>query len=111
VDQLPIQLLLLNKGIEMSNTSVKVADFEFVTIEEAARPLEGVVSVLLHRWWLTDDQGRIAFYRPSAPCVGGGPQCNPSVAIANHLVEKYEWATGIEQIPIVFRAINVEDYT
>ncbi len=94
----------------MSNTALKIEDFEFVTVEEASRPLEGIVSVLLHRWWLTDDQGRIAFYRPQGKCVGGGPQCNPSVAIAEHLAEKYEWATGIEQIPIVFRAINVKDY-
>ena len=90
----------------MSNTSVKTEDFAFVSVEEASRPVEGLVRVFLNRWWLVDEQGRIAFYRPRTASVGGFPQCNPDVTVAGRLMKHREWFVGVRYIPVVYRSID-----
>ena len=96
----------------MSNTSVKTEDFAFVSVEEASRPVEGLVRIFLNRWWLVDEQGRIAFYQPRTDSVGGFPQCNPDVAVTGRLMNYKEWFVGVRHIPVVYRSIdtNLEMY-
>lgn len=93
----------------MSNTSVKIEDFAFVSVEDASRPVEGLVRVFLDRWWLVDEQGRIAFYRPRTASVGGFPQCNPDVAVAGRLMNHKEWFVSVRHIPVVYRSIDANE--
>lgn len=89
-------------------------NFLFFTVEEASTPHPARTRCYVHYYWLTDAQGRIAFYNPRD---GNGERQLPGYGSAQanrsestHLmVRDTEWATDVVFLPVVF-APEVHSY-
>jgi hypothetical protein len=91
---------------------ISLDHYEFVPVEEAAKPIPGIVCCFLDCWWTVDEQGRIAFYYGGRKDRrgGGAPQCNQDERISRMFSKKDSWAVDVVQIPVVFRRVNISDY-
>ena len=80
-------------------SKVKAEDFKFFDPEELQKPFTRA-EVMVDHWWLTDAEGRVACYR------GSSPQCNRDKRVADIIINSFDWAEGIIQIPIAYVGRN-----
>ncbi|AVO25047.1 hypothetical protein KHQ84_gp116 [Rhodococcus phage Finch] len=98
--------------------NLEVAEnYVWKTPEELAVPIAGQVTVYLDSWWLTDSEGRVAFWNPPVPAGRrptygreyGAPQCNSNKRIGE-LRCNGSLFTGLVQLPIVFVPLDIGNY-
>lgn len=87
--------------------------FHFMPRDTLVDRPTGMVQVMRDQHWVTRTiDGALLFYRRPAEKGVGTPQCNAVGAIAERLyrLAGYPSDTRIEQIPVVFVPIRIEDY-
>lgn len=76
-------------------------------------PASGFVNVMRDRFWIVrETDGALLFWRGPRVTGIGSPQCNRVKAIVERIASGEAWPrdTRIEQVPIVFVPVSLEDY-
>ncbi len=89
------------KILESKTMSIVKVDEKYHTLTEWNMPQSGLFDIIINAWWLVDDEGNPLIYTKSNSC-----QCNKNKSIA----ERFAKGRKIQQIPIVYVPININDY-
>jgi hypothetical protein len=81
---------------------IPVKDYIKMKISDASVPREGIMHVMLNRWWMTDGEN-ILFYRSYSY-----PQCNHNKKIASQISEGQN--RDVVFMPIVYVPHDCSDY-
>lgn len=80
-----------------------VGEFIWVPVSQVTEPQGNIVRVHRDTWWLTNDAGLVAFYKPNPRSHDLFPQCNSNKDIAERIRENYGGDfTGVVCLPLSF---------